>query len=132
VSEGFRNLEVWQHAMELVEMVYRVSTEMPSDERFGLTTQMRRAAVSIPSCIAEGHARHTTKEYLRFVGIAAGSLAELRTQLEIAERLGCIDAGQLVDVEGRAERLSRMLTRLRQALETKIGKAAAVSPISDL
>ena len=132
MSQGFRNLEVWQRGMELVEAVYRLTAGLPAEERFGLTSQARRAAVSVVSCIAEGHARHTTREYLRFVGIAAGSLAELRTQLEIAARLGWLDAERLTDLEDRAESLSRMLTRLRQALESKIGSTSALSPISDL
>jgi four helix bundle protein len=132
MSNGFRDLEVWQHAMELVEDIYRVTVGFPADERFGVVAQLRRSAVSVPSCIAEGHARHTTREYLRFVGIAAGSLAELRTQSDIAARLGWLSAEPHHNIETRAERLSRMLTRLRQALESKVVKPSALSPIPDL
>jgi len=80
-------LEVWRDAMSLVESVYRVTRQFPEDERFGLTTQLRRAAVSVPSNIAEGAARRSTMDYLRFLSIARGSLSELDTQLQIAQRL---------------------------------------------
>jgi four helix bundle protein len=81
-------LDVWQDAMALVEAIYRLTTHFPESERFGLISQMRRAAVSIPSNIAEGAARRSTIEYLRFLSIARGSLAELDTQISIATRLG--------------------------------------------
>ena len=80
-------LEVWRDAMDLVEAVYKFSSRFPDTERFALTGQMRRAAVSIPSNIAEGAARRSTPEYLRFLSIARGSLSELDTQLQIAVRL---------------------------------------------
>ncbi|MFW3173759.1 four helix bundle protein [Xanthomonas phaseoli] len=80
-------LTVWRDAMSLVEAVYRLSHDFPDSERFGLTAQMRRAAISIPSNIAEGAARRSTAEYLRYLSMARGSLAELDTQLQIATRL---------------------------------------------
>jgi len=82
------NLRVWQEAMTLVEAVYAFSGHFPAAERFGLTSQFRRAAVSVPSNIAEGAARRSTPEYLRFLSVARGSLAELDTQYQIAIRLG--------------------------------------------
>ena len=81
-------LQVWRDAMALVEDVYRHTGSFPDSERFGLTSQMRRAAISIPSNIAEGAARRSTADYVRFLSIARGSLSELDTQLQIAERLG--------------------------------------------
>jgi four helix bundle protein len=81
-------LDVWRDAMVLVERVYRITATFPDDERFGLTMQLRRAAVSVPSNIAEGAARRSRPEYLRFLSSSRGSLAELSTQLEIARRLG--------------------------------------------
>ena len=83
-----QRLEVWRDAMALVESIYRVTAHFPPDERLGLTMQLRRAAVSVPSNIAEGAARRSTPEYLRFLSIARGSLSELDTQLELAARLG--------------------------------------------
>src|SRR5262245_33076304 len=81
-------LDVWQDAMRLVVQVYDATRQFPADERYGLTNQMRRAAISIPSNIAEGAARETDNEFLRFLFIARGSLAELETQLMIAAKLG--------------------------------------------
>ena len=81
-------LEVWRDAMDLVECVYRFSGSLPDSERFGLTSQLRRAAVSVPSNIAEGAARRSTQEYIRFLSIARGSVSELDTQQQIACRLG--------------------------------------------
>jgi len=81
-------LAVWQEAMGLVEMIYGLSSKFPDAERFGLTSQMRRAAVSVPSNIAEGAARRSTPEYQRFLSIARGSLSELDTHVQIAARLG--------------------------------------------
>ena len=81
---NYRDLLVWQKGIQLVKAIYQVTHEFPQDERFGLTTQMRRAAVSIPSNIAEGQARRTTREFIHFVSNSEGSLAELDTQLVIA------------------------------------------------
>lgn len=83
-----KELDVWKKGMDLVEMVYSISNSFPEAERFGLTSQIRRAAISIPSNIAEGAARKSDKELLQFVSIALGSLAEIETQYLIAIRLG--------------------------------------------
>ena len=94
-------LDVWRDSMNLVETIYRLTGTFPHDERFGLTSQLCRAAVSIPSNIAEGAARRSTPEYLHFLSIARGSLSEASTQLQIARRLGYIDvikeADELID-----------------------------------
>jgi len=84
---SFRDLDVWRLGLELVEVIYRCTATFPKSETFGLAAQMRRAAVSIPSNIAEGQARKSTKEFLQFISIALGSLAELDTQLELTVRL---------------------------------------------
>jgi four helix bundle protein len=86
--ESYRELVVWQKGMDLVVAVYRLTATFPKSETFGLASQLQRAAVSIPSNIAEGNALKQTKAYLRYLAIASGSLAEVETQLDIAERLG--------------------------------------------
>jgi len=83
----FRDLLVWQKGMTLVTKVYLAAKELPREEMYGLTSQMRRCAISIPSNIAEGHSRTTRKEFLRFLEISLGSLFELQTQIEIARNL---------------------------------------------
>jgi four helix bundle protein len=91
----FRDLRVWQGGIDVVEAVYRASARFPKSEMSGLSAQVRRAAVSIPSNIAEGHARTSTKDYLHHISIAQASLAEVETQLEIAVRLGYIAPADL-------------------------------------
>ncbi|HCF94156.1 MAG TPA: four helix bundle protein [Verrucomicrobia bacterium] len=93
--KSYKDLIVWQKSMDLVAMVYQVTKTFPREELYGLTNQLRRAAVSIPSNIAEGQARNSTAEFRNFLSIARGSLAEVETQLLIAERLNYIDSGKL-------------------------------------
>jgi four helix bundle protein len=88
----YRDLIVWQRAMQLVTEIYQTSKTWPREETYGLTSQIRRCAVSIPSNIAEGFARRSQGDYLRFLNIAMGSLFELQTQLEVAKNIGFIDA----------------------------------------
>ena len=86
----FRDLIAWQKGMQLAKEVYKATSLMPDSERYGLTAQLRRAAVSVPSNIAEGYARQSHTDYVRFLKVARGSLAELQTQLLLAEELGLI------------------------------------------
>ena len=116
MAQHYRELIAWQKAMALVKDVYEVTNGFPDDERFGLVSQMRRCAVSIPSNIAEGQARNTTGEFKQFIGVARGSIAELTTQLLIAEQLGYLNAPQqIIDL---AEEVGRILTGLSQSLRT--------------
>ena len=122
--QNFRDLKVWQLGMELVERIYRLSNTFPPEERFGLTSQLRRAAASVPANIAEGHARRTTKDYLRFLSIAVGSLAEVETFIELAVRLakqgrkvGILDA----DILGPSQ--PRMMGNDNKPRTTPDGKA---------
>jgi four helix bundle protein len=112
----FRDLPVWQRGMDLVEAVYRLSAEFPKSELDGLTGQIRRAAVSLPSNVAEGHARESTKEYLNFVSMAQGSLAELETQLEIAVRLRSAGSAEAAPLFEESRVLGKQLYPLRNAL----------------
>jgi len=91
VKRAHHDLNVWQEAMELVNMIYRISSRFPESENYGLTNQIRRAAVSIPSNIAEGAARADSKEFLQYLSISRGSLSEVETQLLIAKNLGYIN-----------------------------------------
>lgn len=116
---GYKNLEVWQFAMDWTEAVYRSSASWPKDERFGLTSQIRRAAVSVESNIAEGAARRTTGEFLQFVGMARGSLAEAETQLVIAGRLGYLEPAAESRLLATGDRISRMLVALAAALRDR-------------
>ncbi|MEP6741679.1 MAG: four helix bundle protein [bacterium] len=113
---SFRDLRVWQAEMELVESVYQLTQEFPNHEIYGLTSQIRRAVVSIPSNIAEGHTRESTKEYLHHLSIAQASLAEIQTQIEIAMRLKYISPERFDEVRERCVSLSKQLFALRNAL----------------
>ncbi|MCC7292995.1 MAG: four helix bundle protein [Phycisphaerales bacterium] len=115
--KSYRDLEVWQIAMELVVLVYEVTKMFPDTERFGLTSQMRRGAVSIPSNIAEGYGRTHRPEYLRHLSIANGSLLELETQFDIAVRLSMLDEPDAKIGFELCERLGRMLRRLMVSLK---------------
>lgn len=115
-GKGFRDLRVWQCGMDLVEEVYRLTKEFPKEELYGLTNQLRRAAVSIPSNIAEGQTRSHLREYLHFISTAQGSLAEVQTQIEIAGRLKYLSAEQLEPTLQRATSLTQQLYALRNTL----------------
>jgi|SRR5205085_2665242 len=112
----FRELRVWQGGMDLVEAVYRLSEAFPRTEIYGLTAQLRRAAVSVPSNIAEGHTRASTKEYANHLSIAQASLAELETQLEIAQRLNYIASADLTRLLAQSAILGKQMYALRNAL----------------
>jgi four helix bundle protein len=116
VKHNYKDLTVWQKAMEMVTEVYRISRQFPKDELFGLTSQLRRAAVSVASNIAEGQARLTRGEFRQFLGQAKGSLAELNTQLLIAGNLGYLaDPNPVLD---RAAEVARLLNGLLNSLTT--------------
>ena len=114
---SYKELRVWQKAMELVVETYKLCEFLPKEETYGLSDQMRRAAVSIPSNIAEGQARKNKKEFIHFLYIAQGSLAELLTQLEICVRLGFIEQETTAKVENYAEEAGKMITNLMKNLQ---------------
>jgi four helix bundle protein len=116
-TNSFRDLDVWQQAMTLVEEIYTISKRFPADERFGLTSQIRRAAVSIPSNIGEGARRKRRKAFLHHLDIALGSQGEVDVQLEIALRLGyCVKADRS-QIQQRLDRVGRMLNGLIESLQ---------------
>jgi four helix bundle protein len=106
--------------MDLAEECYRVTKGFPKEELFGLTSQVRRAAASIPANIAEGQGREHTKEFLRHLSVARGSLMELETHLLLSQRIGLIDHATATPLLTRAERISRMLSGLRKALRKRL------------
>lgn len=114
--KSYSELVVWQRAMELAEMVYALSTGFPSSERFGLTAQIRRAVISVPSNIAEGHERRSRKEYRRFLTIACGSLAELETQLLLCVRVGLVKESAIETSMAHADEVGRMLRAIERRL----------------
>ena len=117
--KSFRELRVWQAAMNLVEKIYRVTQRFPKQETYGLVSQIQRAAVSIPSNIAEGHTREHIKEYLHHLSMAQASLAELETQLEISGRLKYLLSDQLKELLTEVNSLGRQMYALRNSLTTK-------------
>ena len=113
----YRDLEVWQFAMELVVECYRLSATFPNDERFGLTSQLRRAAVSIPANIAEGHGRAVTGAFLNHLSIAAGSLKEVEAHRLIASRFEFVGKDDIAPALDQSARIGRMLTGLKRPLD---------------
>ena len=114
--QSYRDLRVWNTAVELTIEVYRLTESFPSSERFGLTSQLRRAAVSVASNIAEGHARSTRGEYKNHVSIARGSAIEVEVQLFLAEQLGFVKSPTLTKARDHCDAISRMITNLKRAL----------------
>jgi len=115
----FKDLLVWQEAMNLVEMIYLQTRNFPKEEIYGLASQARRAAVSIPANIAEGNGRISRKEYLHFLYIANGSLKELETHLLIAERLNYLTKETLEKIQIKLQTVGKLLTTLRKSLALK-------------
>jgi four helix bundle protein len=112
MAKGFRELRVWNKAIDLTELIYRLTSDFPKAEMYGLTSQMRRAAVSIASNIAEGSARGTKKDFKQFVLIAKGSVCELQTQLVIACRLALAPPEKLREAELLSNDVAQMLSGL--------------------
>jgi four helix bundle protein len=123
MARSFRELEVWQRAIELATLLYRITQQFPRDEIYGLTSQLRRAGVSVASNIAEGCGRATTGEYRSFVGFARGSALEVQTHLVIARELGLGDPKQLAAAEHLADEISKMLWAIRQKLSGRLQAA---------
>ena len=113
---NFEKLDVWQEAIEFADLVYRVTRAFPDDERFGLTNQMRRAAVSVSSNIAEGSSRISRQDFSRFVEIATGSVYEVISQATIAKRQRYLTEAEYTSLYAAAEKQSRMLSGLRRSL----------------
>ena len=112
-----KDLDAWKEAIQLVEDVYKITRSFPKEEMYGLTSQLRRAAVSIPSNIAEGAARNSTKEFIQFLHVALGSVSELETQMIIANRLDYLD--DVGEIEQQIEAVRRLILGLMRYLRAR-------------
>jgi len=117
MTRPHHRLDSWSNSVELVVAIYKHTEHFPKEERFGLTSQIRRAAVSIPANIAEGAARHSTKEFAHFLSNAQGSASELETELIIANRLGYVDETTFSQIISDLERIGRLITGLVKHLQ---------------
>ena len=113
---NYNNLQIWQQAMDLVEEIYKLTASFPIEEKFGLVSQMTRAAVSIPSNIAEGAGRNSDKDFAHFISIAIGSLYELNTQIVLSERLGYINQLQSQELQKKLDNLQRKSVSFKSKL----------------
>jgi four helix bundle protein len=119
-ARDFKELVVWQKAMDLAEMVKELSDGFPRDEIFGLTAQIRRAAVSVPCNIAEGQQRRGSREFLRFLSIASGSLGEVETQLILAIRFGYLTEARIQPAVALISECQRMIQAIRTRLDRRV------------
>jgi four helix bundle protein len=119
---SYRDLRVWQQAMDLAEATYRATKGFPAEERYGLVTQLRRAAVSVPSNIAEGHAR-SRGDYVRHLLVSSGSLQEMETQFILSKRLGYLRSEQAESLLEACDHIGRMLGALRKSLQSRRPRA---------
>lgn len=115
----YRKLEIWQLSINMVKEVYSLINELPSSEKYGLSDQMRRSAVSIPSNIAEGHGRNSSKEFVRFLLIAKGSINELETQLILCCELGLLDVCRCTPILDKLQSIGKMIYRLINYIENR-------------
>lgn len=117
MKRNHRNLKAWQQAMDLVTSIYEATSSFPPHEKFGLSSQLQRAAVSVPANIAEGFARNGTKELLHFLSIAAGSLSELDTLIELGARLGYLN--NVEELNGKVDEASGLLMGLSASIKRR-------------
>jgi four helix bundle protein len=123
----YRDLEAWKQGMELVEECYKLTASFPRSEMFGLTSQIRRAAVSIPANVSEGQCRRETKPYRHHVSIAIGSHGELETCFELSVRLGLFSRAEFTHVMTRCDSVGRLLSGLHRALKRRIERTKTES-----
>ena len=120
MTQNYRDLIAWQKSMDLVESVYALTRAFPVDERYGLTSQLRRAVVSVPSNIAEGQGRRSRSEFVHFLSIAHGSLREVETQLLIAVRLGYLKSEASTPVLALSDEVGRLVSGLARSLDRSV------------
>jgi four helix bundle protein len=123
----YKDLKIWQRGMGLAKAIYRLTGGFPAEERYGLASQMRRAAVSIPSNIAEGQARRGTKEFVQFLALASGSLAELETQLLLSVELGYAKPLEAAAAQADVAEIQKMIAAIQKKLAQRQGQAESAS-----
>ncbi len=126
--KSYKDLVVWQKAMDLAGILYRLTAKLPNYEQFGLISQMRRAAVSIPSNIAEGQARRTSGEFMQFISHAEGSAAELDTQLILSVKLNFITSTEATPCFNLVDEVRRMLNALRRSISSNVRHSPRTTP----
>jgi len=128
MKKPHKKLDAWKAALDLVLALYRTTDRFPEQERFSLTSQIRRAALSVPSNIAEGAARQTKKEFINFLHMAQGSLSELDTQLEVAKELGYLDKDRWATFDDQIERIDKLISGLIRHLKNSRRLERETSP----
>jgi four helix bundle protein len=123
VVSSYRDLRVWQQAMVLAENCYCLTGDFPKEEKFGMSAQIRRAAVSVPANIAEGHGREQTKSFVQFLRVAQGSLKEVETHLILSQRVGLADRSRIDPLLSECEGLGKMLRTYIRALQRRVAEA---------
>lgn len=127
---NYKNLHIWQEGIKLARRIYEVTSTFPANEKFGIVSQMTRAAVSIPSNIAEGAGRNSKKEFANFLSIAVGSIFELHTQIVICEQIGYIDEKTAQELDNQTFTLQQQITAFKQKLEGSAPRQGDSSPTS--
>jgi len=125
MSQGYRGLLVWKKSMEIVTATYELASCFPKEEMYGLTSQIKRAAVSVPSNIAEGQGRNSTKEFVYHLSVAYGSLMELETQIQIAANLGFVDGKAVEPLFSMTGEVGRMINGLSRSIVPKTANDAS-------
>jgi four helix bundle protein len=124
----YKELEVWKKAMALVTIIYEQTRKLPRSEDYVLTSQLKRAAISVPANIAEGWGKSSTRSYIQYLKIARGSLFEIETEIQIALNLGYLLAEECAEVESRITELSKMMNSLISKLENKLTTETKTNP----
>ena len=127
---NYKNLHIWQDGIKLAKKIYEVTSTFPANEKFGIVSQMTRAAVSIPSNIAEGAGRNSTKDFVNFLSIAIGSIFELHTQLTICEQIGFIDEATAKQLDEQTFALQQQITAYKQKIEGSASRQGEISHTS--
>ena len=116
--KSYRNLIVWQKSIEVCTLIYRLTQDFPRDETFGITSQLKRAAISVPTNISEGHSRNSKKEYRHFVGIARCTLAEVETLITLTKNLQFTSENKITEITDLCTEIGKMLTSLNRKLQS--------------